>query len=233
MREIYAPDTKAQAYSLKTEHPEARYIAGGTELLRLGSPYKSEGDLIDLSNLPLKGISIKGGKLVIGALSTFQEIAESPLSPLSLVESALFLGSRARRNAATVGGNIAAARDDSFLLPFFLAVGAEVQVIADSRETSIPISEYVKKHCDRALILSVAFDPSKPCLVKRISRTAQSHAALTIAVTEDSVGLAVKGGGLFTSLEDVVYTSELSGSAEYKEYIAGELYKELKEALNG
>lgn len=91
--------------------PDAMLIAGGTELLnwqRLGiaEPVR----LIDIGRLaPLRGIAKDGDTLVIGALSTLNEVGEHPLVVRHagmLAQSCLKAASAQIRNRATLGGNV-------------------------------------------------------------------------------------------------------------------------------
>ena len=52
-------------------------LAGGTEVMRLGSSVDEDAVLIDINSLPLSGIRKENGKVIIGALTTLQEIKET------------------------------------------------------------------------------------------------------------------------------------------------------------
>jgi xanthine dehydrogenase YagS FAD-binding subunit len=89
----------------------AAIAAGTTELLnwmRLG--IAAPDRVIDISRLDdLRGISVDGGSLVVGALSTLNDIGESDVvnahAPV-LAEAALRAASAQLRNRATIGGNV-------------------------------------------------------------------------------------------------------------------------------
>jgi carbon-monoxide dehydrogenase medium subunit len=99
---------------LETHGDGARLLAGGQSLLatlnlRLSSP----AVLIDITHVPgLSGITVGGGKLRIGALTTHAEVEHSPdiaqALPL-LALAAPHIAQVAIRNAGTFGGSIAMA----------------------------------------------------------------------------------------------------------------------------
>lgn len=107
------PDTLDEALALLEAHgDDARLLAGGQTLLatlnmRLAEPAL----LIDINGIEsLRGISLQGGMLRIGALARHSEIECSPLvaqhAPL-LTMAAPHVAHRAIRNLGTWGGSIA------------------------------------------------------------------------------------------------------------------------------
>ena len=103
----------AEALALLSEHgEEARLIAGGQTLLATLNLRLSEPSiLIDITAISeLKGISVQGNMLRIGALVTHTEIEGSDLiaqhAPL-LSEAAPHIAHRAIRNLGTWGGSLA------------------------------------------------------------------------------------------------------------------------------
>jgi xanthine dehydrogenase YagS FAD-binding subunit len=91
--------------------PEARFIAGGTNILDL-IKYEVERPrrLIDISHLPVKTIEdVPGGGIRIGALVPNSDLACHPLieKRYPLLASAILAGaSQQLRNMATTGGNL-------------------------------------------------------------------------------------------------------------------------------
>lgn len=88
----------------------ARFIAGGTNLIDL-MKYEVEkpGRLIDITQLPLKGIDETEGGLRLGALATNAAVAyDSRVAErYPLLRNAILAGASAQlRNAATTGGNL-------------------------------------------------------------------------------------------------------------------------------
>ena len=107
------PRHLSEVLSLLVKHgDEARLLAGGQTLLATLNMRLSEPSLlIDLSAVKeLKGLSLQGNSLRIGALVTHTEIETSPLvaqhAPL-LSTAAPHIAHRAIRNLGTFGGSIA------------------------------------------------------------------------------------------------------------------------------
>lgn len=104
----------AQVHALLAEHGDsAKILAGGQSLMpalnmRLSSPRL----LIDITRLPLAGITLRHGQVHIGALTTHAQIGASALIrehlPL-LAEAARHIAHPAIRNAGTFGGSLALA----------------------------------------------------------------------------------------------------------------------------
>lgn len=193
------------------------FIAGGTEILRLGSligPQK----VVSLKGLNLSGIEEERGIVSIGATTTFQEALESDLVPPYLKEALLFCGSYTRRNMGTIGGNIALRRDDSYLSPTLIAAKARLilgDIAKDGKygEENIPIREYhsFEEHFEGSLILKIVLNKPKRFVASlRYARTVQSPAAVTIALGADissdaphdvRIAAAIKGSGVVRLIE--------------------------------
>jgi len=101
----------ADAVRQMAADPEAKFIAGGTNLLDL-MKYEVEhpAHLIDISRLPLKTVEERAdGKLMIGALVPNSDLAYHPLieQRYPLLSSAILAGaSQQLRNMASTGGNL-------------------------------------------------------------------------------------------------------------------------------
>ena len=104
-----AGSPSAAVAALADDH--AAVLAGGTELLnwaRLGIAAPER--VVDIGGLDeLRGISLDGDTLRIGALSTLNEIGEHPLvvaHAFALASACLQAASAQIRNRATLGGNV-------------------------------------------------------------------------------------------------------------------------------
>ena len=205
------------------------FIAGGTEVNRLGSDIAGMADgLISLKKCEgLSGIEKDGGKVRIGAMCTFQILVESWDVPAYLKEAALFMASRTKRNMATIGGNIAAYRDDSYLLPVLLAVHAELEVLTKDGMKNMSIGSWKKaaEGGEELLITSVIIPEYAGAASKRYANTAQSHAVLTMsaAMTEDGISMtgAIKNYGIvrFSDIEKTFNENENVSEEEIMEMV--------------
>jgi carbon-monoxide dehydrogenase medium subunit len=110
--DYHRPTTLRQANSLVGKLEDHKLLAGGHTLIptmkqRLASP----GALIDLSGIPeLSGIEQKGRNLVIGAMTTHGEVANSALVKAALPGLAALaglIGDPHVRARGTIGGSIA------------------------------------------------------------------------------------------------------------------------------
>jgi xanthine dehydrogenase YagS FAD-binding subunit len=107
----YRPDRLAQAIGGVASTSEARFIAGGTNLLDLMKiNVMRPRHLIDLNRLPLRDIrTTANGGLSLGALATNAETAYHPevRTRYPLLSEAILSGASAQlRNMATNGGNL-------------------------------------------------------------------------------------------------------------------------------
>lgn len=103
-------DTIAAALATVKHAPNARFIAGGTNILDLmKDDVEQPGTLVDINALPLGSIEVRDGELFIGALARMSEVAANasvrktfPTIAIALDESA----SPQLRNMASMGGNL-------------------------------------------------------------------------------------------------------------------------------
>ena len=171
--------------AVKNKDNRSAYLAGGTEINRLGSTVKAR-NLISIGRIKdLDGITKDADSVRIGAMCTFQDIIESNDVPEYLKEACRFMGSRTKRNMATIGGNIALRRTDSYLYATLLACGAKLDLMGpggrkDSRCVCCYLHKYeqFKDH----LILAVRVPSEAVVYSKRYSNTEQSHAVLTVSM---------------------------------------------------
>ncbi|RVX43811.1 xanthine dehydrogenase YagS FAD-binding subunit [Nonomuraea polychroma] len=99
-----------QAVTMVSADPDTSYLAGGTtqvDLMKDG--VLGPGRLVDITRLPLGGITHTGSAIRVGALATMEELAADPvvIERLPFVREALLLGASTQlRNLATIGGNL-------------------------------------------------------------------------------------------------------------------------------
>jgi len=126
--------------------PGTKVIAGGMSLLplmklRLASPDK----LVDIGRLKeLKGVrQLSDGRLAIGALTTYAELADSPARHYGLLRDALpDIGDVQVRNRGTVGGSIAHCDPASDLPAVLLALDAEIVARSKRGEKVYPVDGF-------------------------------------------------------------------------------------------
>ena len=93
----------------------------------------------------LRGISMNGDTIVIGALATYTSLIQSPIIverlPM-LVDASRLVGGPQIQNRGTVGGNIANGSPAGDSLPVFAAVDAVVVLRSVAGERRVPFNEF-------------------------------------------------------------------------------------------
>jgi carbon-monoxide dehydrogenase medium subunit len=143
------PRSLAETFDLLERHGEgARLLAGGQSLIpSLNMRLSSPGILIDITGLPLSGISLADGALRIGALVTHAEIEKSgdvkKHAPL-LAEAVPHIAHAAIRNRGTIGGSLALADPAAEYPACVLALGATIVAAGKNGERRIKAGDFFK-----------------------------------------------------------------------------------------
>jgi xanthine dehydrogenase iron-sulfur cluster and FAD-binding subunit A len=128
------PTSLREAIELWQENPDARLLAGGTNLvvdmkLEKAKPAK----VMDITFVPeLRGIEERSDGLWIGSLTPIHDLATSALlwrSYTTLAEAAAAFGSTQIAMMGTLGGNICNGSPASDTVPALLALGAEAFLV--------------------------------------------------------------------------------------------------------
>ncbi|HUU46177.1 MAG TPA: xanthine dehydrogenase family protein subunit M [Acidobacteriota bacterium] len=152
---MYLPDvefhdatTVAEATELMARFaPDARYLAGGTDLLvDLKTGRDKVGHLIAIGRIDaLRGVAADASGLRIGALVTAAELAASPVVRerfAPLLDAVRELAAPQIRNMATIGGNITSAVPSADMPPILIAMRASVALQSPTGERFIPLESY-------------------------------------------------------------------------------------------
>lgn len=251
MRKDYLrPESIEDALRMQKEMgTDAAFICGGSEVNRLKSSVSAD-TVIDIAALLPSEIKREGTSLLIGAGVRLQELIDEDLCP-ALVEAARSAGSRPLRCMASVGGNIASDRSDSYLIPYLLAADARLELAGGEK---CELSTWLEEK--KGIILRVILpNADAPVALARIVRTAQGVPVLVAAFRAKNAdsGSRVVIGGLpgsprrYSALEAAVDKGEITGaeqladrvreaveprkdflgSADYKRYIAGITFADL------
>lgn len=139
----------AEAVQLLSENPGAKLLAGGHSLIplmrfRLARPEV----VIDIGGIAnLRGITVTGDTINIGALTTHAEIAASADVQRSngmLAEAASGIGDPAVRNRGTIGGNLAHADPASDWATVLTALGATVSAQGPTGSRNIAVADLIE-----------------------------------------------------------------------------------------
>lgn len=136
------------------EFPEAKLLAGGTELgLAITKRYQSFPILISIEAIAeLRTIKCNEREWRIGAAATLTDIWDrlgDEFPPV--VEMLRLFGSRQIRNRATLGGNLATASPIGDSAPVLLGLDAELVIVSLTGERRIPIDEFFTAYRKTAL----------------------------------------------------------------------------------
>lgn len=145
---LVAPGSLGEVLDDLSRHPGARPFAGGTDLMvLLEAGQLPEGRYVSLQHCPeLLGIQeIDGGRVSIGAMTTYTEIQRSrrlardyPMLGMAARET----GGVATQNRGTIGGNIANASPAADTPPVLLVYDAELELISAAGSRRLPYAKF-------------------------------------------------------------------------------------------
>jgi aerobic carbon-monoxide dehydrogenase medium subunit len=148
--ELHAASTLEEASELMTRlGPDARYLAGGTDLLvDLKVGRTTARHLVSIKRIAeLRGVSEVNGGLRIGSLATVTELDRSPLVRdrfKPILDATSQMAAPQIRNVATVGGNIVSAVPCADLPPILMALNASVEIWSPDGRRSVPLDSFFK-----------------------------------------------------------------------------------------
>ncbi len=144
------PSSLEEAFGMLEEHGDnASILAGGQSLMatlnmRLASPDL----LIDINGIDyLKGISVDGDRLRIGALARHQEVEQSSdvAEKAPLIAAAMpYVAHPAVRNRGTFGGSIALADPAAELPACITALGGDIEIASGSGTRKVPAEKFYR-----------------------------------------------------------------------------------------
>ncbi len=152
---FWRPNTLAECLSLLVEQPDARILAGATDLavdsnLR-GRKFER---LIAVEAVPELRVFVDGPDAVdIGAGLTLQEVAARwTAAPAVFAEWLQLFASPLIRNRATLGGNLATASPIGDAAPLLLALDAEVKITGPAGGRIVPLDAFFLEYRRTALL---------------------------------------------------------------------------------
>ena len=197
------PNSVDEAATLFSKASDARYLAGGQTLIpTLKMRLTATSDLIDLGGVKeLAGIQAEAGKIIVGAMTTHAEVANSGAVQRALPALAALangIGDRQVRNRGTLGGSLANNDPAACYPAAVLGLGATLRTskreIAADRfflglyETALEVGE---------IITSVVFPIPKRAAYVKFKNSASRFALVGVFVsaTDKDVRVAVTGAG--------------------------------------
>ena len=146
--EIYEAESCAHAVELLCQHPEAKIIAGGSDVLIEIREGKLSGcTLVSIQKIDeLRGISIDShGAICIGALTSFSHIAADPIIQQNipvLAEAVQTIGGPQLRNVGTLGGNVCNGVTSADSASTLLAYDVLLEYFGPKGVRLVPIAEH-------------------------------------------------------------------------------------------
>lgn len=141
---FFRPDSLCGLLELLGRFPDARLIAGATELgLDITKRFKKFSTLVSVEAVPeLKEIQCTDAEWRIGAAVTLTQIEEQMAREYPVLADMLrVFGSRLIRNRATLGGNLVTASPIGDSAPLLLALDAQVVLVSLQSGTPALLSE--------------------------------------------------------------------------------------------
>lgn len=192
----------AEAGQLLKQYPGAKLLAGGHSLipllkLRLATP----ATVIDIGRIAeLRGVTLEGDRLRVGALTTHAAIAASDdvrRHAQALAEAAAQIGDPAVRNRGTVGGNIAHADPASDLPTVLCALGGQCHIVGPDGERTVEAGDFFQGLMTTALeeqdvLTAVSVQRAQPGQGSAYVKFA--HPASRYAVVGVAASLTADGG---------------------------------------
>jgi aerobic carbon-monoxide dehydrogenase medium subunit len=192
-----------EAVKLLGKAEDGKFISGGQTLIptmkqRLAAP----SDLIDLRNIDaMKGITVDGRKVTIGAATTHAEIAASnevEKACPGLHHMANHIGDPAVRHMGTIGGSIANNDPAADYPAAMLAMGAEIM----TTKRTVSADDFFTGLFETALeedeiVTAVTFNAPDKCGYEKFRNPASRYAmaGVFVAKSGDGVKVGVTGAG--------------------------------------
>jgi len=217
--EFFQPTTWAEALQMKSEHPEAMPIAGGTDVMvEINLDRHRPASIIDLTRVAeIAEWGVEGELLRIGAGVTYARIIEELGDRLQgLAMAARTVGSPQIRNRGTVGGNLGSSSPAGDAHPPLLASGAVVELASVAGTRRIPAREFftgpklnaMKKD---ELIAAFLVEPAKG--PQQFSKVGTRN-AMVIAVCSFALALDPERRHVGTGIGSAAPTPVVAGDAE-------------------
>ena len=143
-----APATLDEALRLYANHPQARLLCGGTDLLVQMRAGRKQTDLvIDVKKVPeLNALEYDAtGGLRLGASVACHRIYGSDVVRKhvpSLAETASIIGGTQIQGRASIGGNLCNAAPSADAVPLLIALGARCRIAGAQGTRELPVEEF-------------------------------------------------------------------------------------------
>ncbi|SET46211.1 xanthine dehydrogenase FAD-binding subunit [Lacrimispora sphenoides] len=151
MKALYEANTVEEAVKLRTEHPEAQIIAGGSDvLIQMREGKRAGKELISIYMIDeMRGVKLDEEEAIrIGSLTSFSHITKDPIIQEYinvLGEAVDMVGGPQIRNIATIGGNTCNGVTSADSASTLFAWDAVIELTGPVGIRRIPISDFYIK----------------------------------------------------------------------------------------
>ena len=224
--DYHRPADVDTAIALLQEHgDDARALAGGHSLIPMMKLRMASVDhLIDLQDIvELRGISVAGGKVSIGAMTTQNELITNDVlvaaAPI-VREAALQIADPQVRYVGTIGGNVANGDPGNDMPGLMQCLDATFTLVGPDGSRTVAAREfyeaaYMTDREDDELLTRIAFTaPTGGYAYEKQKRKIGDYATAACAVQLSSDGGTCSAAAIaMTNLSDVPVFSEAAGAA--------------------
>ncbi|MEI8258533.1 MAG: xanthine dehydrogenase family protein subunit M, partial [Deltaproteobacteria bacterium] len=201
--QYHRPTSLAEAFRIRTEQPDARFVAGGTDVLpHVHDRTYRPAALISLRRVrELDGVDVGAdGVTRIGGLTRVADLTSHAALEArlpTLVQAARRLGSVQIRNVATVGGNLCNASPCADLAPPLLAYDARVRIEGPGGAREVPLEDFFLGNRKTRLeptevLVAIVIDAPPAGTASRFDKIVRVR--MDIALTSAAVLLRVESG---------------------------------------
>lgn len=192
---FHAPRSIEEAVACLAATPEAKVLAGGTDLIvQMRSGRSAPGAVVDLKRIAgLAGVRPLGGGFAIGAAAPCTALkADKALAAAwpGVVEAANLIGSVQVRNRATMGGNLCNASPAADSVPALVAAAATVLIAGPGGTRELPV-EAIPASPGRTTLAPGEFVVE----IRLPARTGTSADAYLRSIPRTEMDIAVVGAG--------------------------------------
>jgi len=217
--EFLQPSTWSEALEMKSAHPEAMPIAGGTDVMvEINLDRHRPAAIIDLTRIrELNEWAADGDLLRIGAGVTYTRIIGELGDRLpGLAMASRTVGSPQIRNRGTVGGNLGSASPAGDAHPVLLATDAVVELASTAGTHRLPAREFFtgpKRNAMRKDELIAAFLVAPASGPQQFSKVGTRN-AMVIAVCSFALALDAERRHVGTGIGSAAPTPVVADEAE-------------------
>lgn len=179
-RHFFAPTTASELAALLQRHPQARLLAGGTDLALSITQQLQQPEVLIYTGAvaELKRLELKDGRLWVGAAvsySRLEPLLQQQLPPFARLLQRL--GSLQIRNQGTLAGNVANGSPIGDTPPVLLALDARIHVRCGEQREVIPADRFFTGYRQTALPaqgfieqIEIPLQPQRELFVYKVSK---------------------------------------------------------------